>query len=112
MPGACVWGALPARYGGTGREARVSALSLGLADHVGQFGLDVDEVGLLAAGHDRVGALEEVRDLLDRRLEVGLAEGRGQFDVQHVAWHPVRGPGRRPDHDIAEALTALDAAGQ
>src|SRR6185437_16540827 len=99
-------GSFPARYGGPGREAggALSARSLRLAQQLGQLSLDVDEVGLLARRHDRVGAREEIGDLLDRRLEVSLAEGRGQLDVQHLAAGPVRGPSRRPHHNVAEAL--------
>ena len=63
----------PLRGPGPGSWWALSAL-LRLAEQLGQLGLDVDEVGLLAGRHDRVGALEEVGDLLDRRLEVGLAE--------------------------------------
>jgi hypothetical protein len=47
---------------------------LRLAEQVGQLGLDVHEVGLFARGDDRVGPLEEVGDLLDRRFEVRLTE--------------------------------------
>src|ERR1700758_4749319 len=99
----------PARYGEPGREA---LWLLRLAEQFGQLGLDVDEVGLVAGRHDRVGALEEVGDLLDRRLEVGLAEGGGQLDVQHGAGLAAHGPGRRPHDHVPEALAALDAAGQ
>jgi hypothetical protein len=91
MPRACC-GVSPARYGGPSREAAValSALSLRLTEQFVQLGLNVDEVGFLAGRHDRVRALEKVGDLLDRGLEVGLAERGGKLDVQHAAARPVR----------------------
>ena len=58
----------------TGAPDREVKGLLRLADQVVELGLDVDEVGLVAGRHDRVGPLEEVGDLVDRRLEVGLAE--------------------------------------
>src|SRR5216684_4218480 len=100
----------PARYGGTGRESWWRLLRL--PEQVGQLGRDVDEVALLALGDDRVGPRQEVGDLLDRRLEVGLAERRRELDVQDAARCAVGGAGGRPDHDVAEALAALDAQGQ
>ena len=44
------------------------------AEQVGQFGLNVHEVALVAGRHERVGPPQEVGDVLDRCLEVCLAE--------------------------------------
>src|SRR4029077_19827474 len=52
------------------------------------------------------------RDILDRRLEVRLAERRGQLEVQHAAWLAALGAGRRPHLAVTETLAALDAPGQ
>ena len=106
------WGGVPARYGGTGPGSwRCARYCAWRSRSVSSASTSTKSVSS-PAGDDRVGPLEEVGDLLDRRLEVGLAEGRGQLDVQHAARRAVRGAGRRPDDDVAEALAALDAAGQ
>ena len=47
-----------------------------LAEEIGEFRLDVHVVGLLTHRDDLVRAAQEVRDILDRRLEVRLAERR------------------------------------
>jgi hypothetical protein len=57
------------------RAGKLSFLVLRrLAKQVGELGLDVDVVALLAGRHDLVSLAQEVRDILDRRLEVRLAE--------------------------------------
>src|SRR6516225_10387093 len=83
-----------------------------LAEQVGQFGFDVDVVALVAGRDDLVGPAEEVGNVLDRRLEVRLAERGGQLDVQHVAGSVGLRLGRRPDVDVALALAALGPRGQ
>jgi hypothetical protein len=69
----------------TGARAGKFLWLLRLAEQIGQLGADIDESALVALSNDRVGPLKEVGDLPDRRLEVRLAEGGGQLDVQHAA---------------------------
>jgi hypothetical protein len=63
----------PARGIRAGKLA-VCCLLGGLTEQVGQFGLDVDMVTLIARRHNLIRAAKEVRDLLDGSLEVRLAE--------------------------------------
>src|SRR5690348_1143716 len=83
-----------------------------LAQQVGQLGLDIDVVGLLAGRHHLVRLAKEVGDLLDRRLEVRLAERRRQLQVQYAAGSAALGAARRPYMDVAQTLATLDARGQ
>src|SRR5579875_1775965 len=97
----------------TGARAGMAAGGLRrLAEQVVQLGFHVDVVAFLARRDDLVGPAEEGRDLLGGRLEVRLAEGGGELDVQHAAGRAARGAVGRPDVDVAEALAALDAHGQ
>src|SRR5215469_17411812 len=64
-----------------------------------------------ARGDNAVGAAQELADLLERGLEVGLAEGGGQLDVEHLAQGAVGG-GRGPDLDVTEAIAAFGPGGE
>src|SRR5262245_174848 len=95
-----------------GRRAGELTWSGRLAEQVGQFALDVDMAALVAGRDDLIRPAEEVRNVLDRRLEVRLAERGGQLDVQHAAGSAALRAGRRPDADVTLTLAALDPLGQ
>jgi hypothetical protein len=62
----------------------------GLAEQLGQLGVEVEEGGLLPGGHQFVGAGQERADLGGAGLEQGMAVWRPELDVQDLL--PARCP--------------------
>ena len=54
------------------------------AGEFGELGVDINVAGLGASRDRLISAGQEVGDLVDGSLEVGLAEGGRQLDVQHL----------------------------
>src|ERR1022692_2070887 len=81
---------------------------LRLPEQVVELAVDVDEVAFRASRDDAVSAPEELRRGAERSLEVGLAERRGERDVQDVRTVVAL----RPDLHVALASLDFKARGQ